>query len=950
MTPLPPSGTVTLLISDIEGSTRLWEERPDAMTIALERHDDLMRSAIEGAGGYVFKTVGDSFCAAFTTATDAASAAADAQQALRAQMRPESIELRVRMALHTGICEERDGDYFGPTVNRVTRLGSVAHGGQVLVSGTTADLLNDAPQQTVALRDLGVHRLKDLTRPEHVFQLDIVGIEEDFPPLRSLDPLRARNNLPAQLTSFVGRDTEIADVRSLLEESRLITLTGAGGSGKSRLALQVAAESLEAYEDGVWLVELAPVNDPDLVPGLLASVLDIRTNVESTTTESLAAALAERHLVIVLDNCEHLVGSCATLVEALLKACPGVRVLTTSREALGLTAEHVFRVPALSLPDATAATLGFDDAITSDAVQLFCERAKRHRQSFILDAANVGDVISLVRHLDGIPLAIELASARLRTLSVTELVDRLDDHLRLLTGGSRTALPRQRTMRALIEWSYDLLSEGERHLLCRLSVFVGGFSLAAAEAIGADNESVADDETIDLLESLVDKSLVEATPSTSGIRFRVLETIRQFAQERLAAHGPEVVTAARDDHARWFLTLGEEAEPHFRGHGQSEWLVRLEAEHDNLHQAMVHLTSDPTSVSDALRLGVAISFFWKFQGYLEEGSELLHRALAVADSSVSPALRARALLACTPLTIKSREQSALVEEGLGIARTLNDDGLLSGFLRLRAQTGALTGNASSARLDGDESIAHARADGDPHLLAMALSSAVSRVVFATGPDDPEIAYARACSEEALGLFRVLGDHYLEVSVLNDLAVGAQFRDPGEARRYLELAVDRLDTQPLLNQALRTHIDSNLVEMYLGEGDVEAALRTLRRCVTYANPSDGAHQLFCVAVLAYAHDDAAHAACLLGATECHELRLGLTPIPFEIRQRGSLRGGLLGLMGEPAFDEAYRSGHDLLFGDAFVLARAVAASLSGAVDPDGRDRVRAMWNAGASGRD
>ena len=503
-----PSGTVTLLFSDIEGSTRLWERAPDAMADALKRHDELLRDAIEGSGGHVFKTVGDAFCAAFPTATEAVQAAEAAQRALVAEPWPADTVLRVRIALHTGECEERDGDYFGLAVNRLARLEATAHGGQVVLSRATADIVGDHLPPGVGLRHLGTHHLKDLGRPEEVFQLEMEGLDTEFPPLRSLDNPKLMHNLPELVSSFVGRETEVIEVRKLIETSRLVTLTGAGGSGKTRLALQVAADLLDDFTDGVWLVELASLADPELVESAVASVLKVQQQPGEDLLKTLVDAVADRCLLVVLDNCEHLLVAAAMLAETLVQSCPRLSLLATSREPLAIGGERSYRVPSLSLPGPDQ-ILAHDEVRSFDAVQLFAERAVGHQPDFLLDETNADTVASLCRSLDGMPLALELAAARLGSLSVADIERRLDDRFRILTKGRRTALPRQQTLRALIDWSYDLLNQREQTVLCRLSVFSGGWTLEAAETVCSGSD-LQGREVADVLGSLVEKSLVQA--------------------------------------------------------------------------------------------------------------------------------------------------------------------------------------------------------------------------------------------------------------------------------------------------------------------------------------------------------------------------------------------------------------------------------------------------------
>jgi predicted ATPase/class 3 adenylate cyclase/DNA-binding winged helix-turn-helix (wHTH) protein len=631
-----PTGTVTFLMSDIEGSSQLWEECPEQMAVALRRHDELLRETIERNEGHVVKTKGDGFHAAFPIAGQAVGAAIQAQQLLNHEAWPAPITVRVRMAIHSGQCEERDGDYFGPAVNRVARLEAIAHGGQVLVSGTCADLLNDAPEQTVSLRNLGVHRLKDLGRPEHVFQLVVPGLEVDFPPLRSLDNPELTNNLPVQVTSFVGRWREMAEIAELIEVNRLVTLTGAGGAGKTRLALAVAAELLDESEDGAWFVDLAPLTTLDSVPAEVAAALGLRDEPGQPIEETLLAALRDRRLLLVLDNCEHLVEPCVHLVNTLLRSCPEVHVLATSREALGLSGERRYRVPPLSLPGE-----GEEEVRASEAITLFVERVREQGHELVLDERTTSVVAEICRRLDGMPLAIELACARVRTMALDDIADRLDHRFRLLTGGDR-ALPRQQTLRALIDWSYDLLAEPERIVLERLSVFAGDFDLAAAEAVGA-TEVVDVLEVADILGSLADKSLVNTDGEAVGLRYRLLETIRQYAVEKLSVRNPGAAAAASLAHARHFLTLVEEGAPYLRGHGQVDWLDRLDTEHDNLRVALDRLLSSP-DVEDELplRFAVALGDFWLIR-HAREGIDQLEAVLARGDPERNLALRAQAI-------------------------------------------------------------------------------------------------------------------------------------------------------------------------------------------------------------------------------------------------------------------------------------------------------------------
>jgi predicted ATPase/class 3 adenylate cyclase len=634
-----PAGTVTFLFTDIEGSTQLWERQPDRMRAALERHDALLRQAIEQNSGMVFKTVGDAFCAAFDEAADAARAAMEGQRLLAAEAWDLSDAPAVRMALHSGAAQQRDGDYFGPALNRVARLLSVGHGRQILVSLASYGLLKDNKDAAVTFRSLGEHRLKDLLEPEQVWQLCGPGLDAGFPPLRSLD--RRRTNLPQQLSSFIGREREMAEVRRLLGTSRLLTLTGSGGTGKTRLGVQVAAEMLDDYPEGAWIADLAPLTDPALVVQAVASALGVQEEPGRRLQATLTESLRDRRLLLLLDNCEHLIATCADLAGTLLAQCGQTRILATSREAMNIPGEQVYRIPSLSLPEVDG-PISVDSVFGCEAAQLFLARAHAASASFDVTISNGPAVASICRRLDGIPLAIELAAARVRVLKVEEIDARLDDCFRLLTGGSRAALPRQQTLRALIDWSYELLNEKEKCVFERLAVFAGGWTLEAAEAVCA-GENIEEWEVLDLHTALADKSLVLHEEVQGRVsRFRMLETVRQFALEKLqlCGAGPSV----RRRHSSYFLGFAELAEPEFLKSEQSAWLASVALEHDNLRGALEACHCDPGLAESELRIAGALRLFWFLSSYLNEGRERLSLALAREEAGTSPACRAKALV------------------------------------------------------------------------------------------------------------------------------------------------------------------------------------------------------------------------------------------------------------------------------------------------------------------
>jgi predicted ATPase len=724
----------------------------------LARHDQILRSAIESAGGEVFKTVGDAFCAAFSEPSDALASALRTQLALAAEPWPQQVTLRVRIGIHSGPCERRDEDYFGPTVNRAARLQSVAHGGQVVVSEATANLLHAVLPEGVELKDLGEHRLKDLVRPERVFQLEADGLELRFPPLRSVDNPETGNNLPARLTRFVGRRQELSETRELLANSRLVTLTGAGGCGKTSLAIEVTSDL-----DGVWLVDLSPLGDEEQVAHAVASVLGVRTLNGRPLNDVLLEALADRRIVIVLDNCEHVIGACAKLSDAILRSCKEIRILATSREPLGIEGEAVYRVPSLSLPSDDPA-IDLHRASGSEAVELFVERAVAHRAGFALDEGNARSVVAICRRLDGIPLALELAATRLETFSVEELEANLDDRFRLLIRGRRTALRRHQTLRALVEWSYDLLVEAERAVLRRASVFAGGFTALEARAVFADSE-VDRITQVDVLQSLVDKNLLQLDEAAEPlVRYRLLETIRQFGAEELVENDEEV--AARSSHAEAYLSLAESASPHLWKGERLEWLARLNADRENLNAAIEYLLSNRTAGHMAMRFVIAMSPYWEMTGQYGYVVEIGRALLAHPGTQEHTRLWVEAVAALALVWRGDNWELSVFEpevrEALAIARTLEMHEqtavslwVLAGHATRRGQTGLAIGLIEQA-------IEAARQSDDPTTLGVALIAASHVYASRTSECRAELVEAESC-------LRAAGDSYWQGLVVNNLA-------------------------------------------------------------------------------------------------------------------------------------------------------------------------------------
>ena len=759
---MPSARVVTFLFTDIEGSTRLWEQEPERMRPALARHDALARAAVESNRGMVVKMSGDGIHAAFDDPLDALTATLDLQRALADPESTQGISLRVRCGLHAGVNERRDNDFFGPAVNRAARIMSAAHGGQILLSEAVAALLRNRLPEEVSLNDLGSVRLRDLESPERIHQVTHPALRREFPALRSLEA--TPNNLPQQLTSFIGREGELAEVKDLLAKTRLVTLVGVGGIGKSRLSLQVAADAMDDFPDGVWLVELAPLTDGERVAQTVASVLGVKEEAGRPVIEALLKYVKDRQLLIVLDNCEHLAQACAEVVRQLLQSTPKLKLLASSREHLRTAGEQIYAVPALSLPEARTAVTG--DALGQfAATQLFVERAVAAQPAFQASDTNAAIIVGVCRQLDGIPLAIELAAARVRTLSVDAIAARLSDRFRLLGGGDRAALPRQQTLRALIEWSYDLLGESERAVLRRLSVFAGGWSLEAAEAVIA-SEDVTTGDVLHLLMQLVEKSLVIADPA--GSRYRLLDTVRQYAQERLdeAREGSGV----RDRHLEFFVALAEEAGRGLTGPEQPGWLTKLDADLDNLLLAHAHCLGGPHFVENDYRLVHSIKLYWFMRGLLNLGYRVTVEAVSTPTRERYNLRRAEALWVAGQIASYMGyyvEAQKFLFESLEIARYLGDKRLIASVYTYLALATLGQGDRRTARSHGAEALALARELGNKREIAVAANALAQLHRLDGGLDSAEPLY-----QQVVTLARELRDHEFEAIGIIELAMVA----------------------------------------------------------------------------------------------------------------------------------------------------------------------------------
>ena len=694
------AGPATFLFTDIEASTEKWEQEPERMAEAVVAHDALLRDAIEKSGGRVIKTSGDGIVAVFAEPVDGIAAVVAIQLALRDPASTAGIPLAVRCGLHSGEAQRHGDDYLGTTLNRTARVMALAHGGQVLLSQTVADQLVGRLDDAVALRDLGEVRLKGFTGTERVHQLVHPGLRETFPAIRSLEA--TPTNLPQQLTSFVGRERDIADAQALLAGTRLLTLTGIGGLGKTRLALKVGADVLDRYRDGVWFVDLAPIRDGELVTSEAAKVLGVREEPGRPIIETLCANLKRRNLLLILDNCEHLVQACAELANSILRATADVQVLATSRESLRVPGEQTYAVLPLPVPRKGE---DLQLLLESAAVRLFLERARQHKPSFAVDAREAPALAELATRLEGIPLALELAAARVRSLPLGEINVRLKDRYKLLTGGGRPLLARQQTLRALVDWSYELLSEHEQVLLQRLSAFAGGCNLPAVEEV-CGLEPLVREDIVDLMASLVDKSLVTAEGGGEGPRYRMLETIRDYARAKLLESGDVHGTSSR--HCNYYFARVKEGKRGMQGSEQAEWIARLEADHDNVRAALAYSMVGGGDPVIAVKLEVALQAFRLLRGHASEGRNNL-RALLASPAIVSHDLaRGHALYVGAVLAYEQgddQEAQRMLETCLGLRRRMGNDTDIAATLSTLAAVQLRLGDAAKARSGEEEALA-----------------------------------------------------------------------------------------------------------------------------------------------------------------------------------------------------------------------------------------------------
>jgi predicted ATPase/class 3 adenylate cyclase len=911
-----PTGTVTFLFTDIEGSTQLWENHPEAMKSALAKHDSLLGDIFRIHNGQIIKTTGDGFHVVFETATDAVQAAIHSQQALQKDTWDEAT-IKVRMGLHTGEAELRDGDYFGQTLNLAARIMSVGHGGQILLSETTYQVAKEHLPGNVSALDLGQHRLKGVAQPRKIIQISTPDIQQDFPALRSISP--ETNNLPTQLTSFVGRERELAEAKSRLEAARLLTLIGPGGTGKTRLSIQLGSQLVHDFKDGVWLIEFAPISDPSLILQTIASVFDIGEVPGMHLKTLLHDFLREKQLLLILDNCEHLVEASAKVVDELLHVAPNLKIISSSREALGINGETVYRVPSLSLPNQYEVTK--EAAMGWESVQLFVERASAANPKFQLADGNASSVAQICSRLDGIPLAIELAASRITVFSPEQIARRLDDRFKLLTGGSRTALPRQQTLRALIDWSYDLLSEGERALLRRLSVFAGGWTFEAAETI-CNNLDV-----FEHLPQLVNKSLVTVNDEGNERRYFLLETIRKYAREKLLEKDEGEGT--RNRHLAYYLEMAETAGPQLRKREHElEWIYRLETEFDNIRTAIEWgLSKD---VIAATRMIVPLAQLLIVTTSASEGHRWGTAALKQLDSLIengqSPtdeylAHKARLLASMSILSFSmgdTKRSGEEAQEAIPLLRSIGERWIMAAAMAFLTAASFQTGNIDVAIATSNDMQTLAEELDDPYIwgVVFGVASTIEAFVY---KDFTKANTLRAKTEE---IMKVHGSRWsYGITMYSSGSFYIMQKQFDKAREKLSIAMQAM--QEIGSRRNVIMIKSDLAHASRHEGNYHQAIpayqETIKEWQRMGHRAAVAHQLECLAFIAKALEQAEKATKLLGAAEALRQKIEMDMNPFEREEYEKEVSDLKANMDGKEFASLWAEGRSMTMDEAIELA-------------------------------
>jgi predicted ATPase/class 3 adenylate cyclase len=907
-----PSGTVTILFTDIEGSTRLLQQLGEEYATLIEDHHQLLREACEAYHGRVMGIEGDSFYVVFPSAVEAIHAVVQSQHALAGHSWPQDVRLRVRMGLHTGEPQISALGYVGIDVHRAARISAAGHGGQVLLSQTTHDLVAVELPEGVTLRDLGEHRLKDLRQPKHLYQLVIEGLPADFPPLKSLKAATP-NNLPIQLTSFVGREKELTEIRQTIGEHRLVTLTGPGGSGKTRLSVQVGTELIESFHDGVFFVALAPITDPGLVASTIAQSLGVGETAGKSIVDNLKDYLQNKSLLLLLDNFEQVI-SAAPLVSELLTACKDLKVLVTSREGLRVRGEHEYFVPPLALPDLSE--LPALETLTQFAsVALFTQRAQAVKQDFRITTETAQTVAEICYRLEGLPLAIELAAARIKLLPPKAMLARLEKRLDFLTSSARDLPTRQRTLRDAIAWSYDLLNADEQKLFRQVSIFVGGCTFEAIEAVTEARSSL----TLELLGSLLDKSLLREVEDRIGEpRFVMLELLREFGLEQLQADGEKEATCLR--HAKFFLALAEEAETKLESSEQVDWINRMEEEHDNLRAALEWSKSANGAGDICLRLAGTLGLFWESRGYFSEGRERLSAILSTGIAQGKTTARARLLARAAELAYRQSDYPAtlaLAEESLTICREVGDkQGAAAALIKL-GNTATEGGDYVTASGYLAEALMIWRELKDKHGTARAL---ISLGWAALRPGDYQLANERL--EEALTISRELEDTRsigFELSGLGEVAL--REGDYARARQLLE---ESLELRRQLGNKWGVGVSlGTLGWVAIHEGDWKRAVARLGESLEVRQEiGDKGGSAWCLerlAEVASAQQQTAKAVRIFGAAAALRESIGSVIDPVDRSEYEDRLDSLRSELGDEQFATAWEGGRALSLEQAVVYA-------------------------------
>ncbi len=910
---------LTFLFTDIQSSSLLWEQSPASMRIALAQHDALLKDTVDAHNGRIVKTTGDGLLAVFESASDGIAAALEGQRCLADENWPaETGPLRVRMGLHSGESQERDADFFGPVVNRAARIMSVGFGGQILLSSFTTELAVGQLPPDASLLDLGEHCLRDLALPEHLYQLCHPQLEQLFPPLKSLAAYL--HNLPIQLTSFIGREHELDEVKRLLDQTRLLTLLGPGGTGKTRLMLQAAAGVIDRYPEGVWFVELAALADPEMLVNQVASILGVREQPGRPILEVLAVYLRTKQVLLLLDNVEHLVTECARFAEYLLLHCPRAKIMVTGREALFISGETILQVPSMTLPEIDERSM--EGVRSSEAVQLFIARAQAALPDFELTPSNVPATVEIVRRLDGIPLAIELAAARLRMLSVEQIAARLHDLFRLLTGGRRTALPRQQTLQALIDWSWNLLDEPERILLRRLSVFSGGLTLEAAQSVAGFDDL----DTFEGLEQLANKSLVVVDRLEGGqVRYHLLESIRQYARDRLfeAGEGKDL----RDQHAAYFAALILEAYHKVMGREMLVWLKHVRQELDNIRAALEWaMESDPElALQMSGRLFTSRSLWFspsEARRWLEH-SIAIGKNLSVAEGKVRQH-QINLGLAMSSLTGinfgqgRNDEGVAIGKQAVEVLRLTGATEELAYALAMKGFALVFTGQWEAAREASQEAFDIASTHGYAWIQAMSLAT----LAWSDGLSG-ELDEAQIRLQEAMDLAKQLGNPWIQGQTF--MLQGRFLTQKGEfnqARVNYEQAARLFGD---LNDRIFIMVcKSEISHLLRRQGNYESALPIYYETISFyqeiGNLPAVAHQLECFAYLAIQSEQPERAARLLGAARAlRDYGHTESVVPWELDEFAQAMVYLGQAMGESERNAAVDEGRRINVDEAIAFA-------------------------------